>query len=83
MGFLGCNLRERDTRQAMRGLLALGLGASPIVGGAVAAVIVLKLRKRRRNRQQGIDDDGNAGADEVRLHLLLGTRKIAYGLSAS
>ncbi|EIE19795.1 hypothetical protein COCSUDRAFT_44606 [Coccomyxa subellipsoidea C-169] len=49
----------------MRGLLALGLGASPIVGGAVAAVIVLKLRKRRRNRQQGIDDDGNAGADEV------------------
>ena len=60
-------MRAEDTRRAMRGLIALGTGASPIVGGAVVAVVLLRLKKRRRRRQQAIDDDASARAEEVKL----------------
>lgn len=72
MSFAARTMREEDARRALRGLSALGLKASPIVGGALVAVVLLRLNRSRGSQQQPIDDEASTGAEEVKLTLLLG-----------
>ncbi|KAK9918828.1 hypothetical protein WJX75_007292 [Coccomyxa subellipsoidea] len=58
-------MREEDARRALRGLVALGLKASPIVGGALVAVVLLRLNRSQGSQQQPIDDEASTGAEEV------------------
>jgi hypothetical protein len=71
MPFAAGTMREEDARRALRGLGALGLKASPIVGGALVAVVLLRLNRSQGSQQQPIDDEASTGAEEVKLTLLL------------
>ncbi|BDA46845.1 probable membrane-anchored lipid-binding protein YSP2 at C-terminar half [Coccomyxa sp. Obi] len=58
-------MHEEERRRVTRGLIALGLGASPFVGGAVVFAVLWRLRRKQKHPHQPSPDEADLEGDEV------------------